>query len=279
MGFPRGCPGPPPIPLSFRIRRVYPVFSPRLTPATRAWRVAAALAAVGIPLAMLLAFTWAPMAVISLGGGEEQRDWPQKIFYLHVPVAFAAYLGFFAGAWNAVLYLWHGDEAYDVRSYVGVHVGMVFGTLVLVTGSIWARAAWGAWWQWGDRQLLVFLILYLFYGAWFMLRFSLDPGRYRARVSAVVALLGVVLVPLSFLAIRIADTLIHPVVIESDGVNMSAQMGWTFLLASISFLALCVWMMQLETTGKLRQAAVARGQGGLPPAGDAREASKVGSHA
>jgi heme exporter protein C len=249
---------------------VYPVFSPRTAPAHRAWRVLAAIAGLGIPLALVLAFTWAPMAVIPLGEGAVQDDWPQKIFYLHVPIAFAAYLGFFAGAWNAVLYLWRGHEAYDVRSYVGVHVGMVFGTLVLLTGSLWARAAWGTWWQWEDRQLLVFLILYLFYGAYFMLRFSLDAGRYRARVSAVFALLGVVLVPLSFLAIRIADTLIHPIVIESDGVNMTAEMGYTFLLASIAFLALCTWMMQLETTGKLRHAELlAAPSAAAPPALDA----------
>jgi heme exporter protein C len=211
-----------------------------------------------IPTALLLAFLWAPVATIDLEGGGSVRDFEQKIFYIHVPVAFAAYAGFFVGAWNALLYLLKGNETYDVRSYVGVHVGMVFGTLVLITGSLWAKAAWGVWWQWGDRQLLVFLILYLFYGGWFMLRFSLDPGRYRERVSAIFTLVGVTLVPLSFLAIRIADTLIHPVVIESDGLAMPREMAIAFLLSSIGFIALSVWMMQLETTAKMRAAAARR---------------------
>ncbi len=125
----------------------------------------------------MLAFFWAPTATIGLVGGEVQYDFPQKIFYLHVPIALAAYLCFAAGAWNGLLYLLKEREDYDMRSYVGVHSGMVFGTLVLLTGSIWAKAAWGVWWQWGDRQLLVFLTLYLFYGAYFVLRFSLDAGR------------------------------------------------------------------------------------------------------
>ncbi len=204
-----------------------------------------------IPAACVLAFTWAPTSHIPLVGGGEQRDLAQKIFYLHVPIAFAAYLGFFAGAWNAVLCLLTRSVDHDIRSYVGVHVGMVFGTLVLVSGSIWAKAAWGTWWQWGDRQLLVFLVLYLFYGSYFMLRFSMDDGPRRAVASAAYALVGAALVPLSFLAIRIADTLIHPVVIERDGLAMSAPMAWTFITSIVGFLALCTLMMQVETAGKL----------------------------
>ena len=205
---------------------------------------------------MVFAFTWAPLATIGLTGtGEVQYDFPQKVFYIHVPIALAAYLCFAAGAWNGLLYLLREREDYDIRSYAGVHSGMVFGTLVLLTGSIWAKAAWGVWWQWGDRQLLVFLVLYLFYCAYFMLRFSLDAGAYRARVSAVYALIGVVLVPLSFLAIRIADTLIHPIVITRNGLSMTREMGIAFCVAIGAFLALSVLMQQLEVTAKLRAAA------------------------
>ncbi len=88
-----------------------------------------------------------------------------------------------------------------------------------------------------------------------MLRFSLEPGRARARASAVMALLGVALVPFSFLAIRIADTLIHPIVIDSDGLRMTSEMGITFLISCIAFLALVTWMMQLEATVKGRDLA------------------------
>ncbi|MBC7645354.1 MAG: cytochrome c biogenesis protein CcsA [Thermoleophilia bacterium] len=228
------------------------VIAPRLTRARTAPAIAATLALVGIPLTCALAFFWAPTSAIGLAGGGTQYDFAQKIFYVHVPIAFAAYLAFFVGAWNGLLQLWRGDEAYDIRSYVGIHVGVVFGTLVLITGSVWARAAWGTWWNWGDRQLLVFVILYLYYAAYFMLRFSLEPGRQRMRVSSVYAVLGVVLVPLSFLAIRIASTLIHPIVITRDGLQMTSEMGITFVIGIVAMLALCIYMMQLETTVKLR---------------------------
>lgn len=233
---------------------VQPVLAPTTSSARVAPRIAAIVALIGVPLAIVLAFTWAPISTIRLAsaGAPVEYDFPQKIFYLHVPCAFAAYFGFFTGAWNALLYLIRDRPEYDVRSYVGIHVGMVFGTAVLVTGSIWARAAWGTWWSWGDRQLLVFLILYLFYGAWFMLRFSVDGERRRARVSAVLALLGVVLVPFSFVAIRIADTLIHPIVIDRQGLHMTTSMGVTFMISIVAFLSLCLWMMQLEATVKVR---------------------------
>lgn len=229
-----------------------PVFAPRTSRARVSHRLARVLALVLVPLTLVLAFAWAPMATIGLVGGEAQDDFPQKIFYLHVPIAFAAYLCFAAGAWNGMLYLLKGREDYDVRSYAGVHSGLVFGTLVLLTGAIWAKAAWGVWWNWGDRQLLVFLTLYLFYGAYFVLRFSIEPGRAREKASAVYAVVGVALVPLSFLAIRIADTLIHPIVLTSDGDRLTGPMWGTFLVGVAGFFALAIVMLQLEVAGKLR---------------------------
>jgi heme exporter protein C len=215
-------------------------------------RLAVLIAVVLVPLSALLAFAWAPTATIGLVDGAVQQDFPQKIFYWHVPVALAAYVCFAAGAWNGLLYLLKGREDYDIRSYAGVHSGLVFGTLVLITGSIWAKAAWGVWWNWGDRQLLVFLTLYLFYGAYFVLRFSIDDGRARAKVSAVYAVLGVTLVPLSFLAIRIADTLIHPIVLTGDKNKLTGAMWGTFGVGVIGFVALAIVMLQLEVAAKLR---------------------------
>ena len=229
-----------------------PVFAPRTSRARVSPRLAAALALVLVPLTVVLAFFWAPINEIGLVGGKMQYDFAQKVFYIHVPIALAAYLCFAAGAWNGLLYLLKERDDYDVRSYCGVHSGMVFGTLVLLTGSIWAKAAWGVWWQWGDRQLLVFLTLYLFYGAYYVLRFSIDPGRARNRASAVYAVLGVALVPLSFLAIRIADTLIHPIVLTTDENRLTGPMWGTFGIGVVAFAALAVWMLQLEAAGKLR---------------------------
>lgn len=230
-----------------------PVFAPRTSRARVSPRLAALLALVLVPLCVVLAFTWAPMATIGLTGtGDVQYDFPQKIFYLHVPVAFAAYLAFAAGAWNGLLYLLKERPDYDVRSYVGVHVGIVFGTIVLVTGSIWAKASWGQWWNWNDTQLLVFLTMYLFYATYFIVRFSIEPGRARERTSAVFAVLGAAVFPMSFLAIRIADTLIHPLVLTSDGDRLTGPMWSTFGVGVLGFAALAVLMQQLEVGAKLR---------------------------
>lgn len=232
-----------------------PVFAPRTSRARVSPRLAAVVALVLIPITVALAFFWAPTNEIARNLASDNAttyDFPQKIFYLHVPIALAAYVCFAAGAWNALLYLLKDDSDFDLRSYAGVHCGLVFGTLVLLTGSIWARASWGVWWHWGDRQLLVFLTLFLFYSAYFVLRFSIDPGRGRERASAVYAILGVALVPLSFLAIRIADTLIHPIVLTPSENRLPTQMWVTFATGVAGFIALALWMVQLEVAAKLR---------------------------
>ena len=126
-----------------------------------------------------------------------------------MPIALTAYACFGWGAWKALRLLWTRDQRYDLESYTAVHMGTIFGMLTLVTGSIWAKISWGVWWSWSERQLVLFLVLFLFYSAYFMLRFSVEPGPRRANMSAVYALFGVVLIPISFLAIRLARGL-HP---------------------------------------------------------------------
>ena len=90
-------------------------------------------------------------------------------------------------------------------------MGTIFGVLTLVTGSIWARTRGASGGAGASKQLVLFLILFLFYSAYFMLRYSVEPGPRRERISAVYALFGVVLIPISFLAIRLAESLIHPI--------------------------------------------------------------------
>ena len=127
----------------------------------------------------------------------------------------------------------------------------VFGVLTLVTGSIWAKASWGVWWTWSERQLVLFLVLFLFYSAYFMLRYSVDPGPRRANMSAVYALFGVVLIPVSFLAIRLAEGLIHPVVFDRDvGSNLAGSQLLTFVVCLAGMLALSGSLYVNELTGK-----------------------------
>jgi len=174
----------------------------------------------------------------------------QRIFYIHVPVALTAYFCFGLGAWKALVLLWRGEERYDLESYVAIHQGTIFGVLTLVTGSIWAKASWGHWWLWSEDQLVLFLVLFLFYCAYFMLRFSLEEGPRRARSSAVYALFGVVLIPVSFLAIRLAEGLIHPTVFTREGPQMSGSMFATFCVSWAAVTLLAYVLYRVELAGK-----------------------------
>jgi heme exporter protein C len=202
----------------------------------------AALAVVLTTAAIALIFFYAPT--------DADQGFSQRIFYFHVPIALTAYACFGWGAWKALCVLWKRDERADVESYVAIHQGVVFGALTLLTGSIWARASWGVWWTWGEDQLVLFLVLFLFYCAYFMLRFSLEPGRPRANMSAVYALFGVVLIPVSFLAIRLSKELIHPVVFTSHGPQMTGAQFLTFCVSLAAMLSVFATLYNVELAGK-----------------------------
>jgi heme exporter protein C len=203
----------------------------------------ASAALVLLTLAVGLALEWVP--------NDADQGFSQRIFYLHVPIALTAYACFGVGAWKALRLLATGTERYDVESAVAVHIGTIFGALTLLTGSIWARISWGVWWTWGENQLVLFLVIFLFYSAYFMLRQSVAPGVARARMSAVFALFGVILIPISFLAIRLAANFIHPVVFTQRGPQMAPTMLLVFVLSLAGMLALAFTLYAFEVGGKL----------------------------
>src|SRR6266849_2151831 len=174
----------------------------------------------------------------------------QKIFYFHVPIALTAYACFVWGAWKALHHLWKRQPGADLESYVAIHQGVIFGALTLITGSIWAKISWGVWWTWSERQLVLFLVLFLFYSAYFMLRFSVEPGPQRENLCAVYALFGVVLIPISFLAIRLANSYIHPPVFTSNGPQMATSQLATFCVAWAAMLLLAYFLYRFELAGK-----------------------------
>ena len=202
----------------------------------------AALAAVLLGSAIALIAFYVPV--------DADQGLSQKIFYFHVPIALTAYACFGWGGWKALRHLWKQQEGADLESYVAIHLGVIFGAMTLLTGSIWARASWGVWWAWSSRQLVLFLVLFLFYCAYFMLRFSVEPGPRRANLSAVYALFGVVLIPISFLAIRLAEDFIHPTVFTSNGPQMSGSMFFTFCVSWAAMLATAGALYRLELAGK-----------------------------
>jgi heme exporter protein C len=203
----------------------------------------AAAAALLLLAGTALAFYWVPNAPI--------EGFRQRIFYFHVPIAITAYACFAWAAWKALRLLWTRESRYDLESYTAVHMGVIFGVLTLLTGSIWARTSWGHWWVWGSRQLVLFLVLFLFYAAYFMLRYSVEPGPRRANMSAVYALFGVALIPVSFLAIRLAEDLVHPVVFTHDVEDkLTGSQFLTFGVCLTGMLALAASLYVNELTGK-----------------------------
>jgi heme exporter protein C len=201
-------------------------------------------------LTLVLLGTGVGLALLWVPPDADQGE-TQRIFYLHVPVALTAYTMLGWGAWKALRLLWTRDERYDLASYTGIHIGLIFALLTLATGSIWARASWGVWWDWRERQLVVFLILFLFYSAYFMLRYSLEPGPARGRISAVYALVGVVLIPVSFLAVRLADQFLHPTpLIRRGGPDIAGSMLFTFSVCFAGMVALAATLYANELAGK-----------------------------
>jgi heme exporter protein C len=181
---------------------------------------------------------------------DPDQGFSQRIFYFHVPIALTSYACFGWGAWKALRYLRTRDERADLESYVAIHQGVIFGALTLITGSLWAKASWGVWWTWSEDQLVLFLVLFLFYCAYFMLRFSVEAGVPRANLSAVYALFGVVLIPVSFLAIRLSKKFIHPVVFTSHGPQMSHSQFFVFCVSLAAMLLLFATLYNVELAGK-----------------------------
>ena len=216
--------------------------SPNNPPSKSRVPALAAAAAGLVGLAIVFAFFVAPE--------DSDQGISQRIFYFHVPIALTAYACFGWGAWKALQHLRGKGERYDLESYVAVHMGTIFGSLTLLTGSIWAKASWGHWWLWEEDQLVLFLVLFLFYSAYFMLRFSIDEGPRRANISAVYALFGVVLVPVSFLAIRLAENVIHPTVFTREGPQMTGSMFLTFCIAWLAITTLAYALYRVELLGK-----------------------------
>jgi heme exporter protein C len=132
----------------------------------------------------------------------------QKIFYLHVPAAWVAFMAFGLVAFAGLGYLWLRDERLDRFAASSAEVGLVFTTVVLITGPIWGKPVWGTWWTW-DARLTSTLFLWFIYLGYMVLRGAVDDRAMRARYSAIVGALGALLIPFIHLSVYFFRTL-HP---------------------------------------------------------------------
>ncbi len=169
----------------------------------------------------------------------------QRIFYFHVSVAMVSLLAFAVAFVGGVMYLRRPREWWDDVVFISVRLGLMFSVLTVITGSIWAKASWGTWWVWSDPRLATYTIVILLYAAYFVLRSSAEGSR-QARFSAVYAIVAFVSVPVSFYAVRVAQSYVHPIVFTSSGANMPNSMLAWFLVAFAAMIFLFATLMQLE---------------------------------
>jgi len=170
---------------------------------------------------------------------EQVQGAPQRIFYFHLPAAWNTFLGFFVVAGASAAYLWQGDRFSDLLAQAAAEVGMVFCTLVLITGSVWARPIWGVWWTW-DPRLTMVAILWTIYAAYVLLRVLAGDNELIARYAAVLGIVGVLDIPILYIAVRLWRG-IHPKV-----ERMAPEMAWTLLVCSGAFLCLFAWLLWLR---------------------------------
>ena len=174
----------------------------------------------------------------------------QKIFYLHVPLAIVALGGWVAGGIFGIQLLRTGDRKWDYRSYVAIHMSLIFGVAVLATGAIWAKASWGHWWVWGEPTLVSFLIVFLLYCTYQPMRFSIADPEKQGRYAAVFAITAGAFVPLNFMAVRLATPLVHPRVFTRVAGELPGSMRLTWLVSLVAITLLFVTLCKLELTSK-----------------------------
>jgi heme exporter protein C len=195
-----------------------------------------------ITLALALVFFYAPL--------DADQGFIQKIFYIHVPLAIVSLCGFIFGGILGIGYLRTGDRKWDMRSYVAIHMALVFSIGALITGSIWAKASWGHWWVWNEPTLVSFLIVVLLFATYQPLRFSIEDPERQSRYASVFAIVAGAFVPLNFIAVRLAQGLVHPRVLSLEGGHLPGSMALVFYISLLGIMLLYVTLWKYEMAAK-----------------------------
>ena len=180
----------------------------------------------------------------------------QKIFYLHVPLAIVALVGFIIAGLFAIQHLRTRESKWDLRSYVAIHMSLILAIGALITGSIWARASWGHWWVWDEPTLVSFLIVFLLYATYQPLRFSIEDRERQARYASVFAVVAGAFVPINFAVVRMAQSYVHPRTLGTTTGGMPGSMMLTFLIALVGMALLFVTLWKYEMASKSAGAQV-----------------------
>jgi heme exporter protein C len=199
-----------------------------------------------LPVAVALVFFYAPE--------ERTMGLVQKIFYFHLSLAGAAFLSFLVACGAGVAYIMKRERRWDALGAASVEVGVLFTSLVLVTGSLWGRPIWNTWWTW-DPRLTTSLILWFIYASCLILRSSVDEEVKRATYTAVMAIVGFVDVPIVFLSARLFRS-IHPTVLRSDSVGLEPAMVMTLLVSLAAVLLLWAGLVRLRCALFMQEAVL-----------------------
>ena len=180
----------------------------------------------------------------------------QKILYIHPPLAYGAYLGFVLTAIGGALYLWKDSEAWDRLAVAGAEGGLIFCTLILITGPIWAKGTWGQWWSW-DPRLTVTLLLWFIYLAYRLLRGFSEPGPRASRFAAVYGILGTLLIPLNYYVIELFGSRgMHPENLERG--SLGAGMLFPFVMGNLTLAVAFFYLLVRRWEVENLRAQVAR---------------------
>jgi len=189
-----------------------------------------------------LVFFYAPL--------DADQGFIQKIFYVHVPVAIVTLCAYVVGAVFAALHLKTRDRKWDLRSYVVIHIALIYNILGLLTGSIWAKASWGHWWVWDEPTLVSFLIVFLLFATYQPLRFSIEDPERQARYASVFAIMAGAFVPLNFVAVRAATAFVHPRVFATSSGGLPGSMALVFVCALVAIALLFALLCGYEIAAK-----------------------------
>jgi heme exporter protein C len=206
----------------------------------------------GLSLATLATISGAFALVFFYAPLDADQGFVQKIFYVHVPLAIVSLCGFILGGAFAIGHLRTRDRRWDLRSYVTIHMSLIFALAALITGSIWAKASWGHWWVWSEPTLVSFLIVFLLFATYQPLRFSIEDPERQARYASVFAITAGAFVPLNFIAVRLAQQYVHPRVLTLAGGNLPGPMRLTFIVSlagiALLFATLCKYELAAKHT-------------------------------
>ncbi len=172
---------------------------------------------------------------------EAKQGAAQKIYYIHVPAAWVAFLAFGLVAIASGVYLWIRDPQLDRFAESSAEVGVVFTTVVLITGPLWAKPIWGTYWAWWDVRLVSTLFLWFIYVSYIVLRGAVESPELRARYSAVLGILGALLIPFIHLSVYLFATM-HPmpIILKPERPSLPNEMLLTFFISFVSFTLLYV---------------------------------------